>query len=395
MAGDLYCGDNLDLLRNEIAAESVDLVYLDPPFNSARTYHLVPRDGAGPERRGGRTSDPPSTGRTSEREKERAFLDVWEWDDAARRSYGELICPTFASATPSRLPSLMRALKDVLGPERIDTLAYLSMMAVRLVELRRVLRPTGSLYLHCDPTASHYLKLVMDAIFGAECFRNEIIWRYRRWPTKARRFQRMHDVLLFYTARGGNAHAFHTLYGYEKLADSTLKTFGGRKQRADFASGHRKPGVEEGDSDGPPLCDFWDVEDVKINGAPLSDAWEIGVIAPIGRERTGFPTQKPEKLLERVVRASSREGDLVLDPFCGSGTALVVAEQQRRRWVGMDASIRAIEIVKARLAREVPDQRAWTEHGAATGEAARCKRARRAPPPFAGVSLVERAAGSP
>ncbi|MDP9037070.1 MAG: site-specific DNA-methyltransferase [Myxococcota bacterium] len=378
MTGDLYCGDNLDLLRNEIAAESIDLVYLDPPFNSDRMYHVAARQ---------------TNASRGQREKEHAFSDVWQWDEAARQSYAELTHPT--SAISPRLPCLMRALKDLLRPERSDTLAYLSMMAVRLVELRRVLRPTGSIYLHCDPTASHYLKLVLDAVFGGECFRNEIIWRYRRWPTKARRFQRMHDVLLFYTARGGNAHAFHTLYGYEKLADSTLKTFGKKKQRADFASGHRKPGVEEGESDGPPLCDFWDVEDVSIKGAPLSDAWEIGIIAPIGRERTGFPTQKPEKLLERVIRASSRVGDVVLDPFCGSGTALVVAEQQGRRWIGIDAAAGAIETVKARLRKAFPNQRTWTEHGAAAGEAACFDGARRAQPPFAGVSVVEGLASSP
>src|SRR6202034_3596153 len=137
-------------------------------------------------------------------------------------------------------------------------MAYLAMMAIRLVELRRVLRPTGSLYLHCDATASHYLKLILDSVFGPKCFRNEIIWRYRRWPTKANRFQRMHDVILFYTAGTGNEHTFNTLYGYEKLAESTLKTFGKKKQRADFSSGHRKPGVEEGqESAGPPLSDFW------------------------------------------------------------------------------------------------------------------------------------------
>ncbi len=343
MAGDLYYGDNLDLLRNAISTESVDLVYLDPPFNSDRSYDLVHRES---------------------KAKERAFTDTWQWDAAAQRSYAELTGSGLGSCRQSaRLSSLMRALSDFLGPERRDTLAYLSMMAIRLVELRRVLRATGSLYLHCDPTASHYLKLVLDAVFGADCFRNEIIWRYRRWPAKARRFQRMHDVLLFYTARSGNEHAFHPLYGYEKLADSTLKTFGTRRQRADFASGHRKPGVEAGESAGPPLSDFWEVEEVEVNGLPLSDAWEVGVIAPIGKERTGFPTQKPEKLLERVVRASSRENDVVLDPFCGCGTTLVVAEKQKRRWIGMDVAIRAIDMAKGRLDKAFPDRRVWTEHG--------------------------------
>jgi site-specific DNA-methyltransferase (adenine-specific) len=232
-----------------------------------------------------------------------------------------------------------------------DVLAYLAMMAPRLVELRRVLKPSGSLYLHCDPTASHYLKVLLDGVFGPSCFRNEVIWRYRRWPAKARRFQRMHDVLLFYTARDGAEHTFHTLYGYEKLAESTRKTFGTRKQRADFSSGRRKPGVEEVETQGPPLSDYWEVEGWPGDGPPLADAWEVGVIAAIGKERTGYPTQKPEALLERVILASSREGDLVLDPFCGSGTTLAVADRLRRRWLGIDVSPLAVRVAGERLAR--------------------------------------------
>jgi site-specific DNA-methyltransferase (adenine-specific) len=155
---------------------------------------------------------------------------------------------------------------------------------------------------------------------------------------------------------------FEPLYGYEKLADSTLKTFGTKKQRADFSSGRRKPSVEAGDSKGPPLSDYWEVDDVLATGAPLSDAWEVGVIAPIGKERTGYPTQKPEKLLERVIRASSRPGDLVLDPFCGCGTAIAVAQRERRRWVGIDVSSRAIDLVKRRLDETFPSGRVYRVH---------------------------------
>jgi len=343
MPGDLYYGDNLDVMRSKIASESVDLIYLDPPFNSDKTYHLILKES---------------------KSQERAFFDTWNWDDTAERAYAELTghAPP-GIRVPGRLSDLVRTLKDFLGSEQRDTMAYLAMMAIRLVEMHRVLRRTGSLYLHCDPTASHYLKLILDSIFGHDCFRNEIIWRYRRWPTKARRFQRMHDVLLFYTAGKDNEHVFETLYGYEKLADSTLKTFGTKKQKADFSSGHRKPSVESGETKGPPLSDFWEVEDVHANGAPLSDAWEVGVIAPIGKERTGYPTQKPEKLLERVVRASSRPGDVVLDPFCGCGTAIVVAEKESRVWIGIDVAIRAIDVVKDRLDKTFPGKRVWTEYG--------------------------------
>jgi site-specific DNA-methyltransferase (adenine-specific) len=173
----------------------------------------------------------------------------------------------------------------------------------------------------------------MDAVLGPECFRNEVIWRYRRWPAKSRQFQKMHDVLLFYTKSPGGGHCFNTLYGYEELAASTKKTFGTRRQVADFSSGHRKPGKKDEESPGP----------------PLSDVWDVGIVAPSGHERLGYPTQKPEALLSRIVLASSREGDLVLDPFCGSGTSIVVAERLGRRWIGIDAAYLAIWLVKQRL----------------------------------------------
>ncbi len=325
MPGTLYCGDNLDVLRQHVADRSVDLAYLDPPFHSGRDYSVLfaPSKPEGP--------NGPHRGQ--------AFKDTWSWGPEAEASLAD------AERMDGTLAGTLRALRSILGTSGL--MAYLAMMAPRLLELRRVLKETGSLYLHCDPTASHYLKVLLDGVFGPACFRNEIIWRYRRWPAKARRFQRMHDVLLFYTARPSSDHTFNTLFGYEKLAESTLKTFGTRKQRADFSSGHRKPGVEEGETQGPPLSDFWETSEPTAGGVPLSDAWEVGVIAAIGRERTGFPTQKPEALLERVVRASSREGDVVLDPFCGSGTTVAVAERLNRRWIGIDATHLAINIIRS------------------------------------------------
>jgi site-specific DNA-methyltransferase (adenine-specific) len=310
----LFHGDNLDVLRRSVADGSVDLVYLDPPFQSGRDYDVVFERGS--QNPGKRRED---------RARAQAFKDTWVWSQDAEASFAEVV------RLGGRVAKTVDALRSILGES--DLLAYLSMMAPRLVELRRVLKPSGSLYLHCDPTASHYLKVLLDAVFGPGTFRNEIVWRYRRWPTKARRFQRMHDVLLFYTARSGAEHTFHTLYGYEKLADSTLKTFGTKKQRADFSSGHRKPGVEDTETQGP----------------PLSDSWEIGVIAAIGKERTGYPTQKPEALLERVIRASSSEGDTVLDPFCGCGTTIAVADRLKRQWIGIDVAQVAIGIVRERM----------------------------------------------
>jgi DNA modification methylase len=319
-----YYGDNLDVLRRRVSDASVDLVYLDPPFQSGRDYGLA--FGV----------HPPAAG--EEPAQRHAFKDTWSWGPEAAAAYDAIV------RVGGPIAATMSALRAILGES--DVMAYLCMMAPRLVELRRVLKPSGSLYLHCDPTASHYLKVLLDGVFGPACFRNEVIWRYRRWPAKARRFQRMHDVLLFYTASPERAHTFNTLYGYERLADSTLKTFGTRKQRADFSSGHRKPGVEDGETAGPPLSDYWDLGE---QGPPLSDAWEVGVIAAIGRERTGYPTQKPEALLERIIRSSSNEGDLVLDPFCGCGTAIAVAERLKRRWIGIDVTHLALNMVRERM----------------------------------------------
>jgi site-specific DNA-methyltransferase (adenine-specific) len=305
--GALFLGDNLEILRAHVADASVDLAYLDPPFNSNKVYAKAPRRADGPKILG--------------------FDDTWRWDARAEAAFEEV---RSARGMP-RLGALLGAFRHAIGDG--DLLAYLTMMATRIVELSRVLSPRGSLYLHCDPTASHYLKVMLDVVLGPGTFQNEVVWRYRRWPTRARRFQRMHDVLLFYTRSDRGEHTFETLYGYEKLADSTLKTFGTKKQLADFSSGHRKPSTTDEETLGP----------------PLSDVWEIGVIAAIGKERTGWPTQKPEALLERVVRASSCEGDLVLDPFCGSGTTLVVAHRLGRRFIGIDAAPLAIDTAKRRL----------------------------------------------
>jgi len=306
----LYYGDNLDVLRRHVADASVDLVYLDPPFQSGKDYNVIFETRDDQDR---------------ERAQAEAFSDTWSWGTEAEEMYSDL------EKGGGRPAKTIRVLRQLLGES--DLMAYLCMMAPRLVELRRVLRQTGSLYLHCDPTASHYLKVLLDSIFGPGCFRNEVIWRYRRWPAKARRYQRMHDVLLFYSASPSNEHTFNVLYGYEPLAASTLKTFGTKKQKADFSSGHRKPGVEEEDTVGP----------------PLSDVWDVSIIAPIGKERTGYPTQKPEALLERVILSSSNEGDVVLDPFCGCGTAIAVAERLKRKWIGIDITHLAINIIRSRV----------------------------------------------
>ena len=213
--------------------------------------------------------------------------------------------------------------------------SYLCMMAIRLLELRRVLAPTGSIYLHCDPTASHYLKLLMDAIFGRGNFRNEVVWHYRRWTGKAKRFQRLHDVVFFYTK--SDKYHFNVLY-----TDYTT----GSRQRKEQGVLHR---FKQGDE--PVLVS---VGSVDKKGVPENDVWHIPFIAPSAKERIGYPTQKPIALLNRIIAASSNPGDVVIDPFCGCATALVAAENLTRQWVGIDISPLAVKLVRDRLKREVP-----------------------------------------
>ena len=195
--------------------------------------------------------------------------------------------------------------------------------------MRRVLADTGSIYLHCDPTASHYLKMLMDVIFGQGNFRNEIIWSYRRWPAKTPQFQKMHDTLFWYTK--GGTWTWNQLY--EPLAKSTRETWGSRQQVADFSTGRWKPSQT----------------DKKSPGAPMRSVWDISVIAPIAKERLGYPTQKPLTLLERVIKASSDKDDLILDPFAGCGTTVHAAEKLGRRWVGIDISTFAVGLVRGRI----------------------------------------------
>jgi site-specific DNA-methyltransferase (adenine-specific) len=292
----LYCGDNLDILRREIADESVDLVYLDPPFNSQRDY----RTPAG----------------------ERAFGDAWAWDDTAASAFA-------VARGDGRLAGLLDGLRGFLGEG--DLLAYLAMMAVRLVELHRVLAPTGSLYLHCDPTASHYLKLLLDGVFGRAQFRNEIVWAYKSGGASRRRFSRKHDILLYY-ARDAARCRFTPLK--EKSYNRGLKPY-------------RFHGVDEYEDE-----TGWHT---LVN---MKDVWQIDMVGRTSRERMGYPTQKPLALLTRIVEASSLPGDVVLDPCCGCGTTLHAAQALGRRWIGIDANPQAIALTEARLRGAFPGA-AW------------------------------------
>ena len=279
----------------------IDLIYLDPPFNSNRHYEApIGSKAAGA-----------------------AFKDAWTLDDIDVHEHGEL-----ADRNPAAY-SVIEAARQAHGK---GMQSYLIFMAVRLLEMRRVLKPTGSIYLHCDPTASHYLKLLMDGAFGRGNFKNEIVWSYRRWPSKSRNYQTMHDVVLFYVAGGGD-HTFNV--EYEPPSASYLKRFKGKTQVLDPETRTRKIVVDE-----------------PTKGLPRRDVWELSILAGSSKERLGYPTQKPLALLERIIAASSNPGDMILDPFCGCATALVAADRLQREWAGIDLSELAVKLVNERIAED-------------------------------------------
>ncbi|MGK6319424.1 DNA methyltransferase [Sphingomonas sp. DT-204] len=314
IANHLFYGDNLDVLREHVPDDSIDLIYLDPPFNSNAAYNVPFKSANG----------------TAAAASIEAFDDTWTWGDGAREALLDI-----AAGTNRSLQVMMEAMHSAIGENSL--MAYLAMMAVRLVELHRVLKPTGSLYLHCDPTASHYLKLVLDAVFGAENFQNEIIWSYRRWPTVAKRFQRMHDDILFYAKQDGRQTFNAPL---EPPTASSLKRWKGKKQKVTFdKTGKRNPTLEE---------------QVESAGVAMNAVWSIPILAPVSRERLGYPTQKPRALLERIIAASSNPGDVVLDPFCGCGTAVDAAQKLGRRWIGIDITHIAIGMIEDRMRNGYP-----------------------------------------
>ena len=304
----LYYGDNLDILRVHIPDESVDLIYIDPPFNSNQAYNVIfsERDGS------------------SSQAQIQAFEDTWHWVETTEQAYHELV-----GTAPHLLVETIKSFRGILGENNL--MAYLVMMALRLVELHRVLKPTGSFYLHCDPTASHYLKIILDQIFGVENFRNEMVWSYRRWPAKQKNFQKMHDIILFYS-KEKQENTFNVIY--ETLSAGTLKRWKGKKSKVSFEGEIRL---------------VTQMTNVESQGRPADDVWSIPVINSQAKERLGYPTQKPEALLERIIKASSNEGDVVLDTFCGCGTAIAVAQRLNRRWIGVDITHLAIALLKYRL----------------------------------------------
>ena len=307
----LFHGDNLAFLR-AMNSESVDLIATDPPFNKGRDFHATPDSLAAGAK----------------------FQDRWSWERDVHQDWVDQITDDY--------PRLMEAIESARYAHSDGMGAYMCFMAVRLLAMRRVLKPTGSIYLHCDPTASHYLKAVMDAIFGWRNFKNEIIWHYRRWTGKAKRFQRLHDIVLFYAKSADST--FNVLY--------TDYTEGSRDRKLQGVLHRFKAGET------PHLVS---VQQVDKKGVAENDVWQIPFVAPSAKERVGYPTQKPLALYERIIKASSNEGDIVLDPFAGCATTLVAAESLRRQWVGVDIWEGAHKLVVERMRGQ-----SWVEAGAVT-----------------------------
>ena len=366
----LFYGDNLPILREYVADESVDLIYLDPPFNSNRTYNVLFRQEGGAEAEA----------------QIAAFEDTWHWNRAAEETYHALV-----THGPAHVGQMIGALREFIGENQM--MAYLVMMAARLVELHRVLRPTGSLYLHCDPTASHYLKIILDTVFGPQNFRNEVVWKrsdaHNDAKQGARQYGRIHDVLFFYTK--GSQWTWNVIY--RPLPDSTQEKWyrhveestGRRYNMADLTAAKAGGDTKyEWKGITPPSGRYWaysrermehlDLEGRIVysstgrpymkryldesKGVSLQDWWDdIGMLRGIsGNERLGYPTQKPLALLERIISASSNPGDVVLDPFCGCGTAVAAAQKSGRRWVGIDITHLSIALQKYRLKEMFGDE---------------------------------------
>ncbi len=364
MKNTMYYGDNLEILRNReyFPNACVDLIYLDPPFNSNRNYNVLFRAESGAD------SEAQIT----------AFEDTWHWGETALATYFDLV-----KDAPAQVATAMKALMDLIGHNQM--MAYLVMMAARLIELQRVLKPTGSLYLHCDPTASHYLKILLDAIFGTENYRNEIVWQ--RTPSKglaSRRLPTNHDVILAYQKTQQafwKADEMFVPYDMENLDEKTLEQYShidedGRRYSLtslvnpnqdrpnltyEFLGINRvwrwtKERMQKAYEDGiivqtkpgnvPRQKRYLDEQ----KGKPLGDIWtDIPSLQGESAEKLSYPTQKPEALLERIIRASSNESDIVLDPFCGCGTTIAAAHKLNRRWIGIDITHLSIALQKYRL----------------------------------------------
>lgn len=368
MTNHLYYGDNLEVLREHILDETVDLIYLDPPFNSNATYNVLFR---GP------------SGNQSQAQIE-AFEDTWHWNNAAEKAFDEVM-----QGRNADVANMLRAMRSFLNDN--DMMAYLTHMAVRLVELHRVLKPTGSIYLHCDPTASHYLKLLMDAVFGKHHYKSEIIWKRTNARGTPQNWPRLHDVILVFWKSNGSLFNVQKAKGDIAKTPHTLITIDGVKYQTYELTG---AGVTKDGETGKPWrgfdptslgrhwgnnhsqMDAWDsngeIHWPRDGGFPrrrdlkpfdphgrevvVGDVWtDVDRINQAAKERLGYPTQKPVALLERILAASSNPGDVVLDPFCGCGTTVHAAQKLGRQWIGIDITHLSISLIEKRLEDAFPN----------------------------------------
>ncbi len=353
----LFYGDNLPILRDYFDDESVDLIYLDPPFNSNRSYNVLFKDESGEEAEAQIT----------------AFEDTWHWNAHTEQVYHDLV-----TLSDPRTSDMISALRQFIGTNQV--MAYLVMMTVRLIELHRVLRKSGTLYLHCDPTSSHYLKIVLDTIFGVKNFRNEIVWKRTGAKSLAfTRFASNHDIILRYSKSGkaiwNPQYIAHDPEYIEKFYRYTDPGTGRRYRLGDLTNPNKdRPNLtykflgvtrvwrwtqermQEAYDDGliiqrkpggvPAYKRYLDEQE----GTPVGDIWtDILPVQSQSKEILPYPTQKPVALLERIVNAGSNKGDTVLDPFCGCGTTIAAAQQLDRRWIGIDITHLSIALQKYRL----------------------------------------------
>ena len=369
----LHYGDNLKVMRNDLPSESVDLIYLDPPFNSQAGYNVIFRDQSGQES-GAQIL---------------AFNDTWTWGPESDQAIEDLMISN------GELARFLQQFVSFLGKNSLSS--YLTMMAVRLVEMHRILKPTGSLYLHCDPTASHYLKIILDTIFGPKNFRNEIIWQRTNVHSDSRTWSRVSDTILFYTVSDQftwNPQFLPHDPEYVKAKYSSCDEDGHRYTLSDMTSPSPRPNMmyEWQGHASPPngwrysretmqkLHDegrIWYPEDKsrrprrkrylsEMQGTLLGNVWtDIPPLNSQAMERMGYPTQKPVALLERIIQASSNPGDVVMDPFCGCGTTISAAQKLGRQWIGIDITQLSVSLIKARLKRDFDllPQKDYEEHG--------------------------------
>ena len=361
----LYYGDNLDVMRRHLKDESVDLVYLDPPFNSNANYNVLFQEHD----------------KTKSGSQVMAFEDTWHWDQTAALAYQETV------ESGGRVADVMRAFRTFLGTN--DMLAYLSMMAPRLVEIRRIMKPAALIYLHCDPTASHYLKLLMDGVFGPTNFRNEIIWKRQSAHSDAKkRFANVADIILFYgRSQEATFHPQYVEHDPQYLTQFYRHNDGdgrGRYRLGDMSSPNPRPRMTYEWKGFPPPVKGWRYqtdtmqrldEEGRIwyptkpdgtldhskrpqlkrylseqTGSIVTNVWnDINLLHEVSAEKLGYPTQKPLELLERIISASSNPGDIVFDPFCGCGTTVDAAQKLGRQWIGIDITHLAIGLIRHRL----------------------------------------------